>query len=215
MLWKKTWKTSYDVNAATPIFIPPDRVFVASGYDTGGALLKVKRQADRTTVEEVWRSRGMKNQFSSSIYVDGYIYGFDNSTFKAIDARTGQEAWAARPGLGHGSLTYADGHLFVLGDRGKLVLVEATPEAYREKASVQLLKGKCWTVPTLSNGRLFVRNEKVATLAVLLIGVVAMLRGGDFNAKYGNKLMRARIAMQALAVGLMFSLYLINQAGGE
>ena len=54
----------------------------------------------------------------------------------------------------------------------------------------------------------------VATLAVLLIGVVAMLRGGDFNAKYGNKLMRARIAMQALAVGLMFSLYLINQAGG-
>ncbi len=53
----------------------------------------------------------------------------------------------------------------------------------------------------------------VATLAVLLIGVVAMLRGGDFNAKYGNKLMRARIAMQALAVGLMFSLYLVNQAG--
>lgn len=50
-----------------------------------------------------------------------------------------------------------------------------------------------------------------ATLAVLLAGVVAMLRGGEFNAKYGNKLMRARIAMQALAVGLMFSLYLINR----
>ena len=50
-----------------------------------------------------------------------------------------------------------------------------------------------------------------ATLAVLLAGVVAMLRGGEFNAKYGNKLMRARIAMQALAVGLIFSLYLINR----
>lgn len=50
-----------------------------------------------------------------------------------------------------------------------------------------------------------------ATLAVLLAGVVAMLRGGEFNAKYGNKLMRARIAMQALAVGLMFTLYLINR----
>ena len=55
----------------------------------------------------------------------------------------------------------------------------------------------------------------VATLAVLLAGVVAMLRGGEFNAKYGNKLMRARIAMQALAVGLMFSLYLINRSGGD
>ncbi len=54
-----------------------------------------------------------------------------------------------------------------------------------------------------------------ATLAVLIAGVIAMLRGGAFNVKYGNKLMRARIAMQALAVGLMFSLYLINRAGGE
>ena len=53
-----------------------------------------------------------------------------------------------------------------------------------------------------------------ATLAVLLVGIIAMLRGGAFNAKYGNRLMRARIAMQALAVGLMFSLYLINRAGG-
>ena len=55
----------------------------------------------------------------------------------------------------------------------------------------------------------------VATLAVLLVGVIAMLRGGDFNAKYGNKLMRARVAMQALAVALMLSLYLINRFGGQ
>ncbi len=55
----------------------------------------------------------------------------------------------------------------------------------------------------------------VVTLAVLLVGIIAMLRGGEFNARYGNKLMRARIAMQALAVGLMFSLYLIHRAGGE
>ncbi len=49
-----------------------------------------------------------------------------------------------------------------------------------------------------------------ATLAVLLAGVVAMLRGGEFNAKYGNKLMRARVACQALAVGLMLVIYLLN-----
>lgn len=55
----------------------------------------------------------------------------------------------------------------------------------------------------------------VATLAVLLAGIIAMLRGGDFNAKYGNKLMRARVAMQALAVALMLSLYLINRFGDQ
>ncbi len=49
-----------------------------------------------------------------------------------------------------------------------------------------------------------------ATLAALLAGMVAMLRGGEFNAKYGNKLMRARVALQALAVGLLFILYLLQ-----
>ena len=50
----------------------------------------------------------------------------------------------------------------------------------------------------------------VGTLAVLLAGVVAMARGGDFDRKWGNLLMRARVAMQALAVGLMVVLYLLH-----
>ena len=50
-----------------------------------------------------------------------------------------------------------------------------------------------------------------ATVIVLIAGVVAMLRGGEFNRKYGNKLMRARVAVQALAIALLFVLYLINR----
>ncbi len=53
-----------------------------------------------------------------------------------------------------------------------------------------------------------------ATFAVLLFGVIAMLRGGAFNAKYGNRLMRARVALQALAVGLMLVIYLLSRPGG-
>ncbi len=50
-----------------------------------------------------------------------------------------------------------------------------------------------------------------ATVIVLIAGVIAMLRGGEFNRKYGNKLMRARVAMQALVIALLFVLYLINR----
>ena len=42
----------------------------------------------------------------------------------------------------------------------------------------------------------------VATLGVLIVGVIGMARGGNFNRKNANKLMRARVALQALAVGL-------------
>jgi len=156
--WQAPWKTSYDVNAAMPIFIAPDRLFVSSGYDTGAALLKISGDARSMTIDEVWTTREMKNQFSSSIYLDGYLYGFDNKNLTCLDAKTGERRWRERD-LGHGSLMLADGHLIVLGDKGQLVLVEASPEAYREKGRVQLFKGKTWTVPTLSGGRLFVRDE--------------------------------------------------------
>lgn len=155
LFWRSGWKTDYDVNAATPIFLPPDKLFVSSGYGTGSALLQI----NRTNVVEVWRSRGMKNQFSSSVLHDGIIYGFDDATLKAIDAATGNERWKTR-GFGHGSLILAGGHLIVLSDRGKLALVEATPEAYRELGNTQVLDGKCWTAPSLADGRLYVRNEE-------------------------------------------------------
>ncbi len=51
----------------------------------------------------------------------------------------------------------------------------------------------------------------IATFAVLLFGIGAMLRGGEFNRKYGNKLMRLRVATQALAVVLLLVLFLLNR----
>jgi outer membrane protein assembly factor BamB len=46
----------------------------------------------------------------------------------------------------------------VLSDKGKLILVEATPEAYKEISSFQALEGKSWTAPSFANGKVFLRN---------------------------------------------------------
>lgn len=43
----------------------------------------------------------------------------------------------------------------------------------------------------------------VAVGLVLVIGIFSMVRGGEFNDKYGNTLMRWRVALQAIAVGLI------------
>jgi outer membrane protein assembly factor BamB len=157
--WRYTWRTSFNVNAATPIFIPPDKVFISSGYDTGAAVVQVKGSDGKLTAEELWRNRVMKNHFSSSVLHDGYLYGFDNAILKCINANTGEEQWKSR-GFGKGSLIYADGHLLVFGETGNLGLVEATPSEYTEKAQTQVLDGRCWTTPTLSDGKLYLRNQR-------------------------------------------------------
>src|SRR5215210_2805186 len=159
LYWRIPWRTDYDVNAATPVFFPPDKIFISSGYDTGAGLFQVRVAGNQVSAVEVWRSRAMKNQFSSSVLQSGVVYGFDNATLKALDAATGDELWKQR-GFGHGSLILAGGHLIVLSDRGKLALLEATPKEYRERGSAQVLEGKCWTAPTLANGKLYLRNQE-------------------------------------------------------
>lgn len=158
-LWWVQWKTRYDVNAATPIFVAPDKIYVSSGYGVGAALLRLRPNGDAFDLYEVWKSRRMKNQFSTAVVVDGTLYGFDNTILKSVRLEDGEENWAAR-GFGHGSLFYADGHLVVLGERGKLALVAATPDVFEEVASTELFQAKAWTVPTLSDGRLYARNER-------------------------------------------------------
>lgn len=154
LLWKQPWKTSYDVNAASPVFIPPDRIFISSGYDVGATVYRVTTSG----VEQVWRNREMKNKFSSSVLYKGHLYGFDEKMLKCVDAASGEMRWRARD-FGHGSLVYADGHLIVLGDEGTLALVRATSEEYQEGARARIFAGKTWTVPTLAGGKLYLRDE--------------------------------------------------------
>lgn len=51
-----------------------------------------------------------------------------------------------------------------------------------------------------------------AVIGVLMVGIFAMARGGEFNRKYGNKLMRLRVALQAVAVLLFILLVISTQA---
>jgi len=158
ILWEKPWKTSYDINAATPIFVAPNRLFVSSGYDTGSELLEIRRKGEGFEVAEVWQIRTMKNQFSSSVRVGNAIFGFDNKILKAIDLATGKDLWRQR-GFSHGSLFYADDHLVLLGEEGRLGVAKASPESYQEISSIQVFNGKSWTVPTLAGDRLYLRDE--------------------------------------------------------
>lgn len=50
-----------------------------------------------------------------------------------------------------------------------------------------------------------------ATAIILIAGVVLMGRGGQFNKKYSNKLMQARVAAQALTL-LLFAILAFSAA---
>ena len=60
---------------------------------------------------------------------------------------------------------------------------------------------------------IFIVIAMIATLGILITGIIGMARGGDFNRKNANKLMRARVALQAVAVGLFAIILLLIGKG--
>jgi outer membrane protein assembly factor BamB len=157
IVWKYPWRTRYDINAADAVILG-DEIFISSGYNKGCALLKI----NGNDVTELWRNSHMRNQLNSSVIWQGHVYGFDGQVggggqLRCVNYEDGEVKWAQR-GLGTGSLMLADGKLIILSERGKLVIASASPDQYTELASAQILTGKCWTVPVLSNGRLYARN---------------------------------------------------------
>ena len=101
VLWKHPWTTRHDVNAATPVFIPPNRFFISSGYGTGGTVVEVSPTDSGYSVKEIWRNTEMKNHFATSIYYQGHLYGFDASILKC-NRRFDRRRKVEDPGLRQG-----------------------------------------------------------------------------------------------------------------
>jgi outer membrane protein assembly factor BamB len=157
VLWEYPWKTDYDVNASQPLVIGNDRIFVSSGYGTGAAVIELTKNGEMFTPREVWRNIMMKNQFTSSVFHEGFIYGLDESILACVDAATGVRKWKGGR-YGYGQVMLASGHLIVLTEEGELALVRATPDQHVELARFPVLDGKTWNHPVIADGLLLVRN---------------------------------------------------------
>ena len=132
--WRTPWETSYDVNAANPL-VQDNLVFISSGYNTN-----------------------MRNHMATSILHDGHIYGIDENQIRCLELTTGNVKWTERVS-GKGTLTMADGKLIVLSERGELLVAPATPTEFKPTGGAQVLGGRCWVMPVLSGGRIFVKNN--------------------------------------------------------
>lgn len=159
VLWQQPWRTNYDVNAATPLLLGGDRVFVASGYGTGGAALQIGQGGPT----QLWASKRMKNRMATSLLHEGHLYGFNETEFVCVDADSGEERWT-HGGVGRGTGVLVEGHVLLLDEQCALHLVDATPEGWREIGEpIQVFDdGPCWTAPAISDGLMVVRNDTQA-----------------------------------------------------
>lgn len=167
VLWRYPYVTDFECNIATPLEHEA-KVFVSSGENHGSVLLNVQGSGGRFEVGEVWKSQGsrstMRNEWQTSILIDGYLYGFDNvgsagpvTHLTCVEASTGKRVWQ-KPRFGKGNLIAADGKLFISTMKGEFVLVRATPDGYEELGRTMVIESTR-QAPALCNGLLYLRDD--------------------------------------------------------
>jgi len=173
-LWGYNRIANKVANITTPV-VRGNHVFVTTSYKTGSALLKLAKSGETFDVEEMYflSPKEFENHHGGVVLVDGHIYGGDgqnSGTPVCLDFLTGEIKWKERDwarrarARGSAAVLYADGHLiFRYEKNAKLVLIEATPEAFRVKGEFEAAvdDGPAWAHPVIHEGKLLLRTNDV------------------------------------------------------
>ena len=159
LMWSYANAANRVANCATPVFAD-NKVFFSSAYGTGGALLNLKAENGEVKATEAYFTKEMQNHHGGMVLVNGYLYGFSNAILTCIEFNTGKVMWKDRS-VGKGSISYADGMLYLLGEKQLVGLAEASPTAYVEKGRFPINdRGwDSWAHPVIIGGKLYIRNQ--------------------------------------------------------
>jgi len=153
VLWSYPWQTEHDTNIADPV-VSGSQVFITSGYGHGASVVDFAGSEPK----KVWENKNMRTHMSGPVLINGYVYGFDDNRLTCLDWKTGDKKWDEKSPK-KGALMAAGDKLIVIGESGRLAIVEATPTAYKEIAAAEVTDGSCWAMPVLTGGRIYVRNS--------------------------------------------------------
>jgi outer membrane protein assembly factor BamB len=168
-LWSFDFPTEYDCNTANPVQISPYELLISAGENHGSVILKIQPDGKIFRVEEVWSSLGKDSQlraeWQTPVVMDGHLYGLDNSgsagpitNLVCIRVKDQKTVWQKNR-FGKSNLIAADGKLFLTTMEGEVVIVEASPAAFKELARATVME-TTRQAPALSKGRIYVRDDK-------------------------------------------------------
>jgi len=159
LLWSVAHGNSRNNSATDPIF-HQGHVYASSGYGCGSVLVKLTPIGGGIKAEKVWSSKLMDNHHGGVLLIGDHLYGTGHRSrgWFCLDFMTGEQTCHARS---KGSLTYADGRVYFLSERGLMSLLVPKPDAHEVVSSFKVPRGgegAYWAHPVVCGGRLYLRH---------------------------------------------------------
>jgi outer membrane protein assembly factor BamB len=167
-LWGYNRVANDVANISTPI-VRANWVFASTGYQTGSAMLELRKAGEGIEAKELYflGSNVLQNHHGGLVLVANHLYaghGHSKGFPICVEFTTGKVAWGGdirNAGSGSAAVLYADGNLYFRYQNGVVLLIQATPEGYRERGSFTIpdVKNPSWPHLVIAGGRLFVREQ--------------------------------------------------------
>lgn len=174
------WKWTGYSNPAQithPVSLGNNRFWITGGYDVGSSIVKISQGEGRGwKIREIGEHPTAGSQVHTPLVFGGHIYANLNTNENKRRSRRGEGGlgcfdfngklnWKTgnSPYFGRGGLLIADGLILAMdGDTGELMLIDPTPEVYRELARFEVFHnsgGQIWAPLAIADGRLVLRSQ--------------------------------------------------------
>ncbi|MBL4885984.1 MAG: PQQ-binding-like beta-propeller repeat protein [Planctomycetaceae bacterium] len=149
------------VNGANPV-VMNGHLFLTASYGIGNVWAKIESKKLTVLREGL---APLASQYTTPVVVGKSLVGIDGrqdggeSDLVCFDPATGKEFWR-KTGFGYATIIKAGSHLLIMKSNGELIVAEASLKRYNELHRVQLSDSTVRAMPALSDGKLYIRDEK-------------------------------------------------------
>lgn len=151
--------SSWDVNSGTPSFAG-GKLFISNGYGNGRlAMFDLNRGGS-----EAWSNSDFAAKYCSPVLHEGHFYGISGERrgkLTCVRASDGKTMWQGDR-MGDGTLIIVDGMIVALSEGGRLMIAPAKPTEPKPVVSMDVIPGRTWVEPVVSDGMVFVKNNEGA-----------------------------------------------------
>lgn len=158
-LWGQNKSSNGTANCATPLVIE-SHIYSSSDYGTGAELIQINARRRKINSHVVYHNKNMKNHHGGMVHIDGHIYGSSSDILTCINRKSGKPTWRQRSMKG--AVVYADGKIVFRHEDGPVVLLEASPEAFKQLGRFDQPERSgrpAWAHPVIARERLYLRDQ--------------------------------------------------------
>ncbi len=151
-------------NSTTPV-IEGENVIIC-GQGVGTKSFKIEKSGDVYSTSENWYNADFGGSFNTPVLKNGFLYGNEARLGKlyCLNAKNGETAWNDETTHNRFASTLDLGKTILsLPATGKILIYEATPEAYNELAVYPVSDTEVYAHPLVVADKIYVKDKEMLT----------------------------------------------------